>query len=204
MKNFKMPKLQLPLLKYFWIDNRWKSQKSDIKKDKNIQGVAHKIEKILSELSSKERNLLVSPPISHFDPEVTIHQWNDFLAVMFGIKPSCNVGMIYNKKLFNPIGQFARNIKKEFPNICTDTTWDFALKNNNMALEKVDYGFIYDKSNLTQTIKRHKNLQNINLDKISEYLYNLSLQIDKNPKKYHKTMGILLGYNQKSINKFIE
>lgn len=199
--------MKFPVLKYFKFDKIWQQQNFNNSEKNLVVKTAQEIDKGLINLSDESRNQLIASPSIHYDPQVTIDEWNDFLAVSFCIKPSCLIGHNIDNKTHNPIAIFAQSNLRIFPNISFANYWEFGELdiNNNLTFDLVKDGFIYSKPALQKVINKYsQTFSDFDLEKVPEYLKKLSLNYTKNPDDFHYKIGLLLGYSLNEINKFIK
>ncbi|MFA6185581.1 MAG: hypothetical protein WC720_05580 [Candidatus Shapirobacteria bacterium] len=203
---YKKPKLKLPVLKYFKFEEYWQKQGFNLSEKKKVQLTANKIDAILLSMSEEERTKLISPPSLEFDPIVCTSEWNDFLAVVFGIKPACLIGHNFNKKMHNPIAKFARKNSKLFESLLFSDYWYFGFdKNYRTVYHKMEDGFVYNKDSLSVVINKNVEIfKDFDINNPMECLKDLVKSNKKNPADFHKKLGLLLGYSLKSINSFIK
>jgi hypothetical protein len=204
-KTYKKPKFKLPVLKYFKFEKYWQKQGFNLSEKKKVQLIANKIDAILLSMSEEERTQLISPPSLEFDPIVCTSEWNDFLAVAFGIKPACLIGHSFDKKMHNPIAKFARKYDKLFNFLSFSDYWYFGFdKNYKTVYHKMVDGFVYNKVDLENIARKYPEIfKDFSVNDLTVYLKELVKSNKKNPADFHKKLGLLLGYSLKSINNFI-
>ncbi len=204
--KYKLNSFSLDLIDNFKPERNLINFNKNYQKDAKIKTLNKKIKNIISTMQQKDKNKLINPLNTSFNPEVTIKEFYDFLAVIYEVKPSCIVGMLNNHKTFNPIADFVKSNKNIFNFIKLENYWDFSYdKSYNTVFIEYKNGFIYNPKLISMVIKNNQDIfKNWNLKNFSKKLQSLKKLFFKNPKKYHTVIGLLLGYKPNEIKKFVK
>lgn len=205
-KIYKMPEFDFTVFEKFKPDPIWENFSFSSKNQLKVKSLIEKMKNRINKMSKEEQNQLIRPPEKTFDPEVTQGEFNDFLAVVYGIKPASIIGQKHKGKTYNPIAKFIKANKDIFSEIKLANYWDFATnKNYKTCFTPYQDGFIYNPKLLQKVLNDNKDkFSDWTLTNLQQKLYDLQKISQKNPREFHTKLGLLLGYSKKAIKKFIK
>lgn len=206
-KIYQQPKMKLPILAHFKIRHHWQKNKMSQKEKEEMKQTAAKVDSLLLTMLENDRNQLVKPPSKHYDPSVTIAEWNDFLAVIFKLKPACLIGTNFRGKSYNPIAKFAQKYAQILPNLAFADAYEFGMKPDfiHTYYIKNKNSFIYNPKMIEKIVKKYPKIYNgLKIGELNSFLKKIYFNSDNDRSGFHLKLGLLLGYSYKDVKNYVK